>query len=165
VHNKAFIHNLDAVDTGLLKSMFEAESTRLFATEDGNADFMAQVENLGHGPSPVFGGLNVELLPFQKQTLQWATKREHTPGGIQSYFWASVLTKDEHAYSNPGSGVVTTKPPLIRGGLLCDAMGFGKVRQHSIHRINLTLPLHQTITSLAIILNNPAPVLPASGIN
>jgi hypothetical protein len=92
---------------------------------------LLHLENLGHTDSPFVEGLNVELLPFQRQTLQWALERETTPGGLQSYFWARLpFVEDQKCrdvYFCPIlNGVTTTKPKLVRGGIIADEMGLGK---------------------------------------
>lgn len=92
---------------------------------------LLHLENLGHGDSPFVEGLNVELLPFQRQTLQWALERETTPGGVQSYLWSRLPvvedSKSPDVYFNPIlNKVTTTKPKLVRGGIIADEMGLGK---------------------------------------
>ena len=114
------------------------------------ATLLAHAENLGHEEMPLVEGLNVDLLPFQRQTLRWALERETTPGGIQSFHWAKIPlppnAKDE-LYFNPLLGMFSkTKPENVRGGWICEQMGMGK-----------------TVISLALILSNPAPELPLSG--
>jgi hypothetical protein len=116
------------------------------------------LENLGHAPAPFVEGLAVELLPFQSQTVQWATEREQTPGGINVFLWtklpsvaqpntASVAQPNTDLYFSPIlEELTTTKPKLARGGIIAEQMGLGK-----------------TVISLAVILRNPAPPLPESG--
>jgi hypothetical protein len=111
---------------------------------------MDHLENLGHATAPFVEGLAVELLPFQSQTVQWATEREHTPGGINAFLWTklpSVAQPNTDLYFSPIlEKLTTTKPKLARGGIIAEQMGLGK-----------------TVISLAMILHNPAPPLPASG--
>jgi hypothetical protein len=111
---------------------------------------MDHLENLGHATAPFVEGLAVELLPFQSQTVQWATEREHTPGGINAFLWTklpSVAQPNTDLYFSPIlEKLTTTKPKLARGGIIAEQMGLGK-----------------TVISLAMILRNPAPPLPASG--
>lgn len=114
------------------------------------ASLISHTENLGHQSAPYVEGLTVELLPFQLQSLQWAIERETMAGGVQSMHWAKLpLPADatEELYFNPVLGMFSkTKPALVRGGMICEQMGLGK-----------------TVLSLALILRNPAPLLPASG--
>jgi hypothetical protein len=111
---------------------------------------MDHLENLGHTAAPFVEGLTVELLPFQSQTVQWATEREQTPGGINAFLWTklpSVAQPNTDLYFSPILEELTaTKPKLARGGIIAEQMGLGK-----------------TVISLAMILRNPAPPLPASG--
>lgn len=51
------------------------------------AQFFASLESLGHDSEGHVDGLNVSLLPFQKQALKWAIERETLPDGIQSFYW------------------------------------------------------------------------------
>jgi hypothetical protein len=80
------------------------------------------VENRGHAEAPFVEGLNVELLPFQKQALQWALERETSPGGIQSYFWTKLprmANPNQVCYYNPILGTFSdSKPSLVRGGIV-----------------------------------------------
>jgi hypothetical protein len=90
-------------------------------------DIMARLENLGHASELVVEGLNVELLPFQKQSLKFCLDRENTPGGINALLWpklpSSGHSADGDLYFNPISQQFrTTKPALARGGLLCEQM-------------------------------------------
>ena len=82
---------------------------------------LAHVENLGHAPALFVEGLNVELLPFQLQSLQWAIERELIPGGVQSLHWARVplsLDAEQELYFNPMLGMFSTiKPANVRGGV------------------------------------------------
>ena len=99
------------------------------------------VENRGHAAAPFVEGLTVELLPFQSQSLQWAIERETTPGGIQSFFWTKLPpvvspqqqqqqqpNNNADIYYNPILGKLsTTKPALVRGGIIAEQMGLGYV--------------------------------------
>lgn len=119
---------------------------------------MLQLENTGHEEVNFVDGLNVELLEFQRQTLKWALERETIPGGIQRLVWAplpedSTRQKDlanaecQTPYFSPIlSRFRKTAPKVVRGGFIAEEMGLGK-----------------TVISLALILKNPAPSLPASG--
>jgi SNF2 family DNA or RNA helicase len=111
---------------------------------------MDHLENLGHAVAPFVEGLAVELLPFQSQTVQWATEREQTPGGVNAFLWTklpSLAQPHTDLYFSPILEELTvTKPQLARGGIIAEQMGLGK-----------------TVISLALILRNPAPPLPVSG--
>jgi hypothetical protein len=108
------------------------------------------LENLGHAVAPFVEGLAVELLPFQSQTVQWATEREQTPGGVNAFLWTklpSIFQPNTDLYFSPILEELTAaKPQLARGGIIAEQMGLGK-----------------TVISLALILRNPAPPLPVSG--
>lgn len=100
---------------------------------------------------PYVDGLNVELLQFQRQAVQWCLERETVAGGIQSLLWPEVpqvaSPRKKTLYYNP---IIETfrrdKPHVIRGGILASEMGLGK-----------------TVICLALILSNPAPHYPISG--
>jgi hypothetical protein len=92
---------------------------------------LIHLENLGHDEAPFVEGLNVELLPFQRQTLQWALDREKNPGGVQSFLWAKLPSVEDKespdVYYNPLLQRITTKmPKLVRGGIIAEEMGLGK---------------------------------------
>ncbi len=94
--------------------------------DKGNGDVLLNLENLGHEEAPFVEGLNVELLPFQRQTLQWALERETTPGGLYSFLLAR-LPLEEHVYYDPlFESLSYKKPKLVRGGIIADEMGLGK---------------------------------------
>jgi len=111
---------------------------------------MEHLENLHHAPIPFVEGLNIELLEFQRQSVQWALERETTPGGVQSFLWAklpSVAEAGQDLYYSPIlERFRRDKPQLVRGGIIAEEMGLGK-----------------TVISLALILQNPAPAVPQSG--
>lgn len=108
------------------------------------------LENLHHPTVPFVEGLTVELLEFQRQSVQWALERETTPGGVQSFLWAKlpfVAEPGQDVYFSPVlERFRRDKPHLVRGGFISEEMGLGK-----------------TVISLALILQNPAPVRPLSG--
>jgi len=108
------------------------------------------LENIHHSSVPFIEGLTVELLEFQRQSVQWALERETTPGGVQSFLWAklpSVAEPGEAIYYNPVlERFRRGKPQLVRGGIIAEEMGLGK-----------------TVISLSLILQNPAPAVPQSG--
>ena len=82
---------------------------------------MDLLENRGHAEAPFVEGLTVELLPFQKQALQWAIERETTPGGVQSFFWTQLpsAAKPDRVFYNPILGKFSySKPSLVRGGIV-----------------------------------------------
>jgi SNF2-related domain len=141
---------LSAHEYGLAKGCLEDASTALMNEAKSLQGIMDHLENLGHASAPFVDGLTVDLLPFQSQALQWATERETTPGGLQS-FWCtklpSVAEPGKELYFNPTIGKLSVeKPALVRGGIIAAQMGLGK-----------------TVISLALILRNPAPALPISG--
>lgn len=109
---------------------------------------MTQLENIGHEAHGFVDGLNVELLDFQRQTLQWTLERETMEGGIQTLLWGKVpVGQGRDIYFNPILNRFRRDvPALVRGGFIAEEMGLGK-----------------TVISLALILRNPAPVLPESG--
>jgi hypothetical protein len=87
---------------------------------------LIHLENLGHEEAPFIEGLNVELLPFQRQTLQWALDRETTSGGLQSFISAKLPLTEDVYYHPVFESVSNRKPKLVRGGIIADEMGLGK---------------------------------------
>jgi SWI/SNF-related matrix-associated actin-dependent regulator of chromatin subfamily A3 len=99
---------------------------------------LVHLENLGHEEAPFVEGLNVELLPYQRQTLQWALDREQNPGGLQSFLWTKLPhVEDENVpdlyYNLLLQKITTEKPKLVRGGIIAEEMGLGK----TVRRIEL----------------------------
>jgi len=132
------------------QTMLSQSANSILKGSYGPQGFTRQLENLGHSECHFVEGLTVELLPFQRQTVQWAIERERVPGGVQSYTWAKlpeVAQPGAELHYNPGlRKFATSKPKLIRGGIIAEEMGLGK-----------------TVISLSLILQNPAPPLPISG--
>ena len=127
-----------------------SEACQLCSQTSSLKGLLNHVENRGHPAAPFVEGLTVELLPFQSQSLQWALERETTPGGLQSFFWTKlphVAQVNTDLYYHPILGKLSsTKPNLIRGGIIAEEQGLGK-----------------TVISLALILSNPAPATPVAG--
>lgn len=130
------------------QNLYESALTTIRQTKDIQG-LLEHLENLGHESLSFCEGLNVELLHFQKHSVKWAIQREKY--GLNSFLWTKldgVKSSDgKDVYFNPVLDQVSTeKPPLCRGGLICEQMGLGK-----------------TIISLALILENPAPKIPRTG--
>jgi SNF2 family DNA or RNA helicase len=107
------------------------------------------LQNLGHDAISSVEGLNVNLFDFQRESIKWAIEHENMPDGIQSLFWIKMSTAEqgkEIYYSPILRRFRDDKPVVVRGGVLADGKGLGK-----------------TVTSLALILQNPAPLFPPSG--
>jgi len=108
--------------TGLRKA-----SNNLFEHTTTIKGLIDHCENLGHAEVPFFEGLNVELLPFQRQSVQWALERETMEGGVQSLLWPklpSVAQPHTEVYFNPIlQSFRTDKPRLCRGGFIAEEMG------------------------------------------
>lgn len=87
---------------------------------------MDHIENLGHEGLPYVEGLNIELLDFQKQSLQWCLEREKVKGGIQTFFWPKLPQGEgfTNLYYNPIlQRLSEVQPQLVRGGFIADEMG------------------------------------------
>ena len=111
------------------------------------SEIMLRLENIGYRSTDYIKGLKIELLDFQRQSVQWAYEREIAPGGILNYFWSKLSDHSgKDVYFNPLVGFEWVKPKIVRGGYIAEEMGLGK-----------------TVISLALILKNPAPVFPPSG--
>ena len=91
-------------------------------------NFMTHLEDRGHESHPFVDGLTVDLLPFQKQSLQWALDHERVPGGIQSYLWARLPKLRSgytgNLYYSPIVGKFKKEEPrVVRGGIIAEMMG------------------------------------------
>jgi hypothetical protein len=137
-------------DYALAQQSLVGNAAQVFKSTQNLGALMDHMENLGHAAAPYVEGLTVELLPFQSQTVGWATEREQTPGGIQAFLSTKLPTSTfptQDLFYNFVTGKISRdKPHLVRGGIIAEQMGLGK-----------------TVISLALILRNPAPALPESG--
>lgn len=101
---------------------------------------LSHQENLGHASAPHVEGLTVELLPFQKQTLQWALERETMPGGLQACLWPKIPSVEQpgtEVWFNPIIGKWTKKQPhLVRGGFIGKLL-VRLVRRHRLMNRNI----------------------------
>mmetsp|Transcript_35964 Transcript_35964/g.83931 ORF Transcript_35964/g.83931 Transcript_35964/m.83931 type:complete len:798 (-) Transcript_35964:2396-4789(-) len=91
---------------------------------------LSHLENTGHCQVDKIEGLNVDLLDYQKQTVAWALERENLDGGLESLLWAKVPTVgfEGPLYYSPAIDLFRKdKPPHLRGGMICEEMGLGKV--------------------------------------
>ncbi|GMH68636.1 hypothetical protein TrLO_g5881 [Triparma laevis f. longispina] len=114
------------------------------------------LESLGHRNAPdITSGFNVNLHNYQKQAVGFMLDRETTdnrkllwtklPGPFDENDWTQRHSAG--LWFSPVLGMFSTSPPSLgRGGFMCEEMGMGK-----------------TVISLAIILQNPAPIMPPSG--
>jgi hypothetical protein len=98
--------------------------------------------------------LLVELYDYQRSTCQWMLDHELDEKGLNSQFWEEwQFPSDDpedptanYLYYFPLGGEYRfTKPPVARGGLLCEEMGLGK-----------------TVEILALILANPSSLRPST---
>jgi SNF2 family DNA or RNA helicase len=132
-----------------LKSL-ETKCLEISSSTTSIKGMLNHLENLGHDEISSVEGLNVNLLDFQRQTLKWALERENTAGGIQNLFWAKVPFmggEAEEIYYSPILNCFSRNmPQVVRGGI-----------------INEDKALGSATTSLALILQNPAPSSPVSG--
>jgi hypothetical protein len=161
-------------DYALAQRSLVGNAGQVFTSTQNLGALMDHMENLGHTSAPYVEGLTVELLPFQSQTVGWATEREQTPGGIQAFLSTKLPTNNfpnQELYYNFVTGKISPdKPHLVRGGIIAEQMGLGKTVSklcRAVHLIcsNDALTLSSTVppVSLALILRNPAPALPESG--
>jgi hypothetical protein len=138
-------------DYALAQQSLVGNAAQVINSTQNLGALMDHMENLGHAAAPYVEGLTVELLPFQSQTVGWATEREQTPGDIQAFIstklpTSTFPTQDDMFYNFLTGKMSLEKPHLVRGGIIAEQMGLGK-----------------TVISLALILCNPAPALPESG--
>jgi SNF2 family DNA or RNA helicase len=128
-------NNLDAClsenERILAVSNLSSDANEVLDNTRSMKGLLEHLENLHHpSPVPLVEGLNVELLAFQRQSVQWALERETTPGGIQSFLWPklpSVAEPGEELYYSPIlERFRRDKPHLVRGGIIAEEMGLGK---------------------------------------
>ena len=87
--------------------------------------------------------LSLEMLQYQRQTVQWMQDMEKMEGGLNGLFWetrrwagssssadadadADADAGEEYYYFPLGGELRLQKPPSISGGILCEEMGMGK---------------------------------------
>ena len=108
--------------------LMKPDASELWRETSSLKGLMDNLENRGHLAAPFVEGLNVELLPFQSQSLQWAIERETVPGGIQSLSWTTLPEIEPAVYFNPILACLSkTKPNLVRGGIIAEQMGLGRL--------------------------------------
>ena len=179
-HSSSVVQNGMAFDSILSRQdhnialLMKSDASSLWRETSSLKGLIDHLESRGHLAAPFVEGLEVELLPFQSQSLQWAIERETVPGGVQSFSWTTLPELEPAVYFNPILGRLSkTKPNLVRGGIIAEQMGLGRwtLRLFKLMPCSLLLTLHifflnvgKTIISLALILKNPAPNLPDSGL-
>ena len=132
------------------------------------AGLMRAMESAGYDEMDGPDGLNLELYPFQRQSLKWMYDRETQPGGLNSLFWREHPSDkgrgvDHSFWYNPMAGELrAAKPPVVTGGFLCEEMGLGKARRsHTRRRASrrisrlISAVRAQTVEMCALILANP----------
>ena len=108
--------------------LMKSDASEFWRETSSLKGLMDNLENRGHPAAPFVEGLNVELLPFQSQSLQWAIERETVPGGIQSFSWTTLPEIAPVVYFNPILACLSkTKPNLVRGGIIAEQMGLGRL--------------------------------------
>jgi hypothetical protein len=151
-HGIEYDSYLSPRDYALAQRSLIGNASQVFLSTQSLSVLMNNMENFGHASAPYVEGLTVELLPFQSQTVQWASECEQTPGGIQALLSTKPPTTGtvppmDLYYNFVSAKFSRDKPHLARGGIIAEQMGLGK-----------------TVISLALILRNLAPVLPESSI-
>lgn len=79
-----------------------------------------------YAPPP---GLSVDLYDFQKSTHLWMLHQEQDEAGLNGHFWEEWQLEDGGGalyYFPLGGEFRFNKPPIARGGLLCEEMGLGE---------------------------------------
>ena len=90
---------------------------------------MQRIESTGYAQASQPAGLKMKMKDYQLQTLQWMLDQESKPEGINGYFWKELQwdnCSQPFYYSKVLGELRIEKPPLVRGGLLCEEMGLGK---------------------------------------
>jgi hypothetical protein len=106
---------------------------------------MKYIESVGYGSEaelrdlPEPPGLSVKLYEFQKSTYKWMLDQEKDEAGLNGHFWEQWCFDDGGGsmyYFPIGGEFRFEKPPVARGGLLCEEMGLGS-NTYDIHFIYL----------------------------
>jgi SWI/SNF-related matrix-associated actin-dependent regulator of chromatin subfamily A3 len=97
----------------------KAATEQMGMTED-------DLKNMPLAPQPK--GIQTEMLPYQRQCLQWLLEHENPqlpgPGTSDS---VQLWTRSNGGYTNLASNFTTSQPPTLAcGGILADDMGLGK---------------------------------------
>ena len=192
VLHRKFLTYLRDEDYPLLIDNLSKGTSAIWNRTKTFAGLLQQLENLCHKSAPHVDGLNVELLNYQRQAVGWAIERENMLGGIQSLFWTKLPVEHGRCaadlWFNPILDCVSKTPPKrVRGGFICHEMGapFSCAVLslftcfHPCEASNMDLltylfsrfissiifweGLGKTVISLAVILQNPAPLKPESG--
>lgn len=74
-------------------------------------------------------GLKVNLYDFQKSTYLWMIDQEKDEAGLNGHFWEEWQMNDGGGplyYFPLGGEFRFDKPPIAKGGLLCEEMGLGE---------------------------------------
>ena len=87
-------------------------------------------ESPGYAMASQPQGILLTMKDYQRMSLQFMIDCEESGGGLNQRFWETRRWRDggEYYYS-PQLGelrIGADKPPVVRGGLLCDEMGMGK---------------------------------------
>ncbi len=92
------------------------------------AGLMRALESAGYEEMADPPGLQLELYPFQRQSLQWMVDRETAPGGLNALFWREHPSEGStRFFYNAMAGELRAQPPpVVTGGFLCEEMGLGK---------------------------------------
>lgn len=95
---------------------------------------MKYIESTGYGTEEELRalkepkGLTVTLYDFQKSTYKWMIDQEQDEMGLNGHFWEQWCFEDGGGsmyYFPIGGEFRFEKPPVARGGLLCEEMGLG----------------------------------------
>ena len=123
---------------------------RYLPTCSNLAELLVSMESLGHTAVTAASDLalrtelNVELRPYQKQSLRWALDQENREGGISAHLNGEIIGSQGQktgVYYSPFTDIFSTdRGPDVRGGFICEEMGMGK-----------------TIITLGLIICNPPP--------
>ena len=153
----AFVHRED-IPMVYANAIFDLTKAKL-AKKSLNG-LLNSLENVGHRAAPDVEGLNITLHEYQKQSVGFMLDRETK--NSRDLLWCKlppdrfndsaiagvkVCAHSRELWFSPILGMFSLNPPRPgKGGFMCEEMGMGK-----------------TVISLAIILQNPAPVMPPSG--
>jgi hypothetical protein len=108
----------------------DAELLQLKKYRFSLAGLLKHAENTGYpmcDPDPP--GLTVPLYDYQKSSCQWMIDQEVTSRGLNYHFWQEWNFADGQTlfYFPLGGEFRFDRPPVTRGGLLCEEMGLGMI--------------------------------------
>jgi hypothetical protein len=111
-------------------SRVDAELLQLPSYRFSLAGLLKHTENTGYPVSESDPeGLNVSLYDYQRSSYQWMLDQEVKSRGLNAHFWQEWKFTDGQSmfYFPLGGEFRFDRPPVTKGGLLCEEMGLGTI--------------------------------------